>query len=274
MRPVNLIPSEQRRGDRAGSRTAPLAYLVVVSLAALLAAVTAVALTGSQISDRKAEMASLQQEEEELRLRAESLRPFADFHNMRVARTLTVTSLAESRFDWERVMRELSLILPSDVWLSGLTGTVSPTVEVEDGASIPSRESVPGPALQIVGCAEGQEGVAGFVAALQDIDGVTRVGVSTSELPGEGTEAGSGGGGGVGDDCRTRDFIAKFEIVVAFDQVPPPPSATAPTPLPAPSPGAPADPSLADASAQQAAASAETQGQTTEASAAPSSVGG
>ena len=30
----------------------------------------------------------------------------------------TVTSLADSRFDWERVMRELSLVLPADVWLT------------------------------------------------------------------------------------------------------------------------------------------------------------
>ena len=31
-----------------------------------------------------------------------------------------MTSLADSRFDWERVMRELALILPGDVWLTSL----------------------------------------------------------------------------------------------------------------------------------------------------------
>ena len=60
--------------------------------------------------------------------------------------------------------------------------------------------------------------MAGFVTALKDIDGVTRVGVQSSELASKGSESGSGGGGG--EDCRTRDFIAEFSLVVAFDAAP------------------------------------------------------
>jgi hypothetical protein len=63
--------------------------------------------------------------------------------------------------------------------------------------------------------------VAGFVTALKDIDGVTRVGVQNSEL-GTG-EAGAGiGGGSSSGDCRTRRFIAKFDMVVVFDAAPVP----------------------------------------------------
>ena len=36
------------------------------------------------------------------------------------------------------------------------------------------------------------------------------------------SRGGDGGTGGGGDDCRTRDFIAKFEIVAAFDAAPVP----------------------------------------------------
>ena len=46
-------------------------------------------------------------------------------------RTETVDSLAQSRFDWERVMRELALVIPEDVWLESLTGTVAPGVTVD-----------------------------------------------------------------------------------------------------------------------------------------------
>jgi hypothetical protein len=92
------------------------------------------------------------------------------------------------------------------------------------------RSSIAGPALEINGCAKGQEGVAGFVTALKEIDGVTRVGIQSSALPKEGSSAESGGGssegGGGGSDCRTRNFIAQFQMVVAFDAAPVPATAT------------------------------------------------
>jgi hypothetical protein len=88
------------------------------------------------------------------------------------------------------------------------------------------RGSILGPALVLGGCAAGQESVAGFVTALKDIDGVTRVGVQSSELPdreeGAGGSEGAAESEGGGGDCQTRDFIAKFNLVVAFDAAPVP----------------------------------------------------
>ena len=60
MRPVNLIPAEERRGERAPLRSGPLAYIVVGALVAALLGVTALVLTGNQIADRKAEVAQLE----------------------------------------------------------------------------------------------------------------------------------------------------------------------------------------------------------------------
>jgi hypothetical protein len=159
---------------------------------------------------------------------------------MQQARTQTIASLADSRFDWERVMRELALILPDDAWLVNLNATASPNAGGEEGTGGAGlRAAAPGPALELKGCAAGQEAVAGFVAALKDIDGVTRVGVESSEL-GDPENSGSGGGGeeGANEDCRTRSFIAQFSIVVAFDAAPVPPSAEeAPVAVAAPAEG-------------------------------------
>ncbi|MBW8058832.1 MAG: hypothetical protein FVQ78_00565 [Solirubrobacterales bacterium] len=246
MRPVNLIPPEDRRGGHAPMRTGPLAYIVVGALVAALAGVTALVLTGDQIADRESEVARLKQEDARVAARAQRLAAYTQLRTLREQRVATVTSLADSRFDWERVMRELALILPSDVWLVSLTGTVSPAVSVggdsgDSGGSSSGpdlRGAAPGPALQISGCASGQEAVAGFVTALKDIDGVTRVGVQSSELATQSSAAGGAAtSGSSGDDCRTRDFIAKFEIVAAFDAAPvPATSAAAPV-----APAAPAD---------------------------------
>jgi hypothetical protein len=183
---------------------------------------------------------------------------------MEEARTATVTGLAKSRFDWERVLRELSLVLPGDVWLINLTGSVTPEVELDGAAEVSARDSVPGPALEIVGCAASQDSVGRFVAALHDIDGVTRVTAARSERPdlssAEATSAASGAGAADEgeDDCRTRDFIVRFEIVAAFDEVQLDPSTLPPVgPPAAPSPPSGDDGGVPEAEQQRAASRQE-----------------
>lgn len=216
MRPVNLIPPEDRRGEQAPLRTGALVYLVVGAFVAILIAVTSLVLVGNTIEERKVKLSQVEREDAEAVAEAQRLAPYIQFQRFSEQRVLTVTSLADSRFDWERVMRELALILPSDVWLVKLEGSAAPGAGGGEGGGL--RASIPGPALQLEGCAKGQEGVAAFVTALKDIDGVTRVAVETSELPDKKT--GAGAAEASGDDCQTRDFIAKFEIAIAFDAAP------------------------------------------------------
>src|SRR5919197_1009365 len=117
MRPVNLIPPEARRGEKAPMRTGALSYVIVAVLAVALLGVTAIVIT-------------------------------------------------------------------EDVWLTNLTATVNPEVQIDDSGSSSSSssgsgvlKSVQGPSLQIEGCGASHEAVARFLAALRDIDGVTRVSV-------------------------------------------------------------------------------------------------
>jgi Tfp pilus assembly protein PilN len=218
VRPVNLIPPELRRGDQAPLRTGPVAYMVIGALALVLAGVTMLVLTGNQISDRKGEVTQLRHEDAAAKARAERLAAYTQFQVMSEQRVAAVTSLADSRFDWERVMRELSLILPSNVWMTNLTASAAPGGGESTGGGGSLGGSVQGPSLELSGCTTGQDAVAGFVTALKDIDGVTRVGLESSSVGGEGGAGGEGGGGG----CESRAFIAQFELVVAFDAAPVP----------------------------------------------------
>lgn len=233
MRPVNLIPPDQRHGSQSPLRTGPIPYIVLGGLVALLVGVAVLVMTGNQISERKDEIVTLRREDRAAQERAERLAAYVQLAEMRQQRVETISSLADSRFDWERVMRELSKILPSDVWLTSLDASASPEAGGGSGGSSGGgmRGSIAGPALEINGCAKGQEGVAGFVTALKEIDGVTRVGVESSALPSEGSSAeaggGSGGGGEGGASCQTRNFIAQFSMVVAFDAAPVPVSESA-----------------------------------------------
>ena len=223
MRPINLIPIEERHGQHAPLRSGSLLYILIGGLVVVLAAVTALVLTNNQIADHKSEIAQLEQEDAAASERALQLSSYTQFRDLREQRVATVQSLADSRFDWERVMRELALILPGNVWLLDLSATAS-SEQTGGGSSL--RGAVIGPALEMTGCAEGQEAVAGFVTALKDIDGVTRVGLESSQVTGE--EGGAGATGG----C-TGNTIS-VTVIVAFDAAPLPASATsevAPAPI-------------------------------------------
>jgi Tfp pilus assembly protein PilN len=226
MRPVNLIPVEDRRGDQASLRTGPLPYILIGGLVLVLAGVIALVLTGNQISEREDEVATLKREDAVAAAKATRLASYTQFQSLSEARVQTVQSLADSRFDWERVLRELALILPSDVHLTELSA--SSGGGEEGGSSEAGGLGVAGPSMTMGGCADGQDGVAAFVTALKDIDGVTRVGVQSSSVSG-------GDGVSAGTTCGAAPGTATFTLVVAFDAAPvPAPEATEEAPEEAP----------------------------------------
>jgi Tfp pilus assembly protein PilN len=226
MRPVNLIPPEQRRGGKAPLRTGVLGYVIVAIMAVALAGVTAVVLTGNQITDRKAEVSTLQSQVTQAQARAEQLSRYEQFASLQQARQDTVSSLAKSRFDWERVLRELALVMPSDVWLTGLTASASGDSSSGSSSSSSSSDtsSIQGPSIDMHGCASSHDAVASFLASLRDIDGVTRATVMSSDAQDDsgastsstGSSASSNAGSGSGT-CSSRGLVVSFEIIIAFD---------------------------------------------------------
>lgn len=215
MRPVNLIPAEDRRGDQAPLRTGPLAYIVVGALVAVLAGVAALVLTGNQISERKDEVATLKREDAAAAAQASRLASYTQFQQLSEQRVATVQSLADSRFDWERILRELSLVLPGDISLTELSASSAAGEESEGSESSGGEFALSGPSLTLAGCAGSYAGVAGFVTALKDIDGVTRVGVQSTAATAESSGSGEA-------DCGGRSGTVEFKLVVAFDAAPVP----------------------------------------------------
>lgn len=216
MRPVNLIPPEERAGGRKPLRSGPLAYIVVGALAAAVIAITALLVTESKVDDRKAEVTQLESEQASITAKAQALSAYTQFSTVREQRLATVTSLADSRFDWARILHELSLVMPADVQLTSLSGSAAPGVSTAGGGGIGMRAQIAGPALEMVGCASGQVSVAAFVEALKDIDGVTRVGVQGSSVSG-----GEAGNATTAGTCGSKDS-AQFQLVAAFDAAPVP----------------------------------------------------
>ena len=256
MRPVNLIPADERRGEAAPARAGAASYIVVAVLIAVLFAVTGVVLTNNSVKQKESALAAAETQQAETQARASALANFADFQLMKDARVDTVAQLAESRFDWQRVIRELSLVLPDTVWLTNVTGSVAPEVVVPKAAKIGLRAGVDGPALSLVGCARSQQDVAELISSIGDIDGVSRVLVEKSEKPTN--EVSSSSKDNINEDCRTRSFISKFELVAAFDEVVAGPAAAPPAAAAAATAATPAAaPAAADAGATTTAAAAD-----------------
>jgi Tfp pilus assembly protein PilN len=226
MRPLNLIPPEERRGDSAPLRVGALSYVIVGVLAVALIAVTAMVLTSNKINDHKSELSSLQARQAAASQAAAGLAPYDEFAQLSTSRTATVTSLAKSRFDWERVLNELALVIPEDVTLQSLSATSTAGGD-STGSTTTDSSAATGPSLEITGCAEGQEGTARFLAALRDIDGVTRVGMSSSALA-EADSSATGPTSEATGGCEGRPKAANFAITVAFDAVPTEAAAAAP----------------------------------------------
>jgi Tfp pilus assembly protein PilN len=231
MKAVNLSPLEERRGPSAGGRSGAGAYGVLGALAVLVLMVAAWTLTGKTVTDRRAKLAGVEQQASSAEAQAAQLAAYSTFSDLRKKRAETVASIARSRFDWAHVMHEIARVIPTDTHLVSLAGTVSPSAQVPNGGggeALSLRGSNTGPAIDIVGCANGQANVSRMMSRLRLIDGVTHVTLAESSKNDQSTGGASGGSNT--DDCRYNDAIARFDVLILFNA---PPAAAAPTAAPA-----------------------------------------
>lgn len=135
MKAVNLIPRAERRGTSAISRSGGGAYLVLGTLAALVLMMSVYALEGNRIGSKKAEAVQANQEAAALEAKAAELAQYSTFAQLKDKRFETVSSIANSRFDWSNTLHDLARVIPPNTWLTTLRGTVSPGVNVEGGGA-------------------------------------------------------------------------------------------------------------------------------------------
>jgi Tfp pilus assembly protein PilN len=121
MRAINLLP---RDDARRGQQKPQWVVLVPVVLAVLLTAVLAAMFLSAsgKVKDKQAQLAQLQDE-----LRAI---PTPDANKVKTqsalaadkqARVTALSAALSRRVAWDRVFRELSLVLPNDVWLATIS---------------------------------------------------------------------------------------------------------------------------------------------------------
>jgi Tfp pilus assembly protein PilN len=224
MKAVNLLPSDQRSVPKptsapAAKSAAPAggafgAYVVLGALAFAVVAVASYVMVGNQIKDRKADLARVQADAQSVQSQVAALKPYYDFQQLATKRVATVMSLAGSRFDWERALRDVSQALPRDVHLKTLRGSVS---NGAGGGSNALRGSISAPAIELSGCTTSQGDVARLMSRLRAVRGVTRVSLSKSDK-GQLPVAGAAATGAEQGKLCDKKAPPAFEMVVFFER--------------------------------------------------------
>jgi Tfp pilus assembly protein PilN len=215
MRAVNLIPADERRGSGSGGSGIG-SYIVLGVLALVVALSAGFALANRSLDRSRHELASVEARAQSAEAAAQQLASYTSFSALREKRSDTVRSLASSRFDWSRTLHEVARTIPSNAWLTSLRGTVTPTTQLGGGANDPLRASLPGPALEILGCTVGQDDVADVISSLRRVNGVQRVSLSSSEKLQQ-TSGGSDAATGGDDDCRHGNVrYPQFSMTLFF----------------------------------------------------------
>lgn len=186
MRAVNLIPAEQRRGaGGTGGRSQGAAYAVLGVLLGFVVLGAVYAVAHHQINDRRSKLANATQETQAALARASALAPYTSFAALRTQRLQGIAQLANGRFDWAHAMHEVGRVLPKDVTLAGLKGTIGAAPPAAGGtqpATTAAAASGTTPTIELTGCAVGgQTEVARVMTRARLIDGVAGVTLRSSD---------------------------------------------------------------------------------------------
>jgi Tfp pilus assembly protein PilN len=222
MRAVNLIPPDERGGSGiSAGRSGGSVYAVFAMVGGLAICALLYGLAAHQISSRKGEVATLTAKAQRAQARAAALAPYTSFAAMREQRVQAVETLVNSRFDWAHAFHELGRVLPSNVALSSLSGTVGSTSGASAGSKAGASSSVasvtpPGsvPTFTLAGCTTSQATVALTLDRLRLIDGVSEVTLQSS------TKAASTASGASSSASGTGSCEVAFNVQVTFDALP------------------------------------------------------
>ncbi len=163
MRPANLLPPDLARG---GGRQLPVEAIVAVGAGVAVVGALAFGYTSthSQVVKKQSELDTLNAQIAALpRPKPVHTTINASLGAEKDARQMALDGALTGRVGWYTVLREMSLVLPGDVWLQSMSAkstAVDPTVD----PSAPSATATTG--LTMTGYTYSQEGVARLLSRL------------------------------------------------------------------------------------------------------------
>jgi Tfp pilus assembly protein PilN len=122
VRAINLLPPEQRAGRRSRPPAAPLAIAGVAVLLAVGLTAAFVSASG-KVDERERELAAVEREVAASRRAVKAKRSKPSRPRLAAQRNQRLTAVNDvlgKRLAWDRVLRDVSLVIPDDVWFTNL----------------------------------------------------------------------------------------------------------------------------------------------------------
>ena len=245
-------------------------YALLGGLGAAVLCVLAFVLLSNSINEKTDELAGVQAEVQGEKQVADALRPYGQFAAMQQGRHQQIADLADTRFDWERALAQLSLAIPRNVYLLNVAATGSPDVEIDSGGGSGElaniRDKTDAPAFVMTGCTYSHHAVARMMTRMRNLDDVTEVHLAKSTRKED--SGGAPGGAATPEasqqnedvtDCVGSSRVTKFDLLVAFGGAAPADAAASAAGVP---PGSAAPIASAQGAAAQGAEATTTAGGT------------
>ena len=184
MRAANLLPADLR----TTRRKPPAAALAAIAAGALIGAAIAGGFVAERgkVDERRVELETLKaQLARAPRPKRPAVRVSPQVTAEKDARFAALNTALSGRIAWDRVLRELSLVLPADVWLSSLTAN-SPQAAATTGATAAPATGIGDGAqsngLLVNGFTYSQEGVARLLSRLALVPNLDSVKLQSSSV--------------------------------------------------------------------------------------------
>ena len=184
MKAVNLLPQTQRRAPGFAGAKAPLAVVGAVAVLGGLG-YWGYSLHG-QVDDVKSDVAAASVERDELRAQLGAFQAAQARDAAQAVRRGAVVGLVAGRVNWERIVRDLSAVMPRQVWLTNLKGEADPasaTTLTATAAAAPNLNNSAAPrGIHLDGFAFTQNQVALLMARASTVPGLGEPRLATSEV--------------------------------------------------------------------------------------------
>ncbi len=188
MRAVNLLPRETVEQKR--ERSNPVALVGAVGAAVVALALVAGVLLANRSVDRQRQalataraVLAVTPAKKQVSAQTESYR--ASVLSQREERSLALAAALGKRVAWDRILRRMALVLPDDVWLTNLVGTVplQPATSATAATATTTPSAIPAmpTALTLQGYTYSQAGVARLLERLQVLPDLGNVQLQNSQ---------------------------------------------------------------------------------------------
>ncbi len=175
MTQVNLLPPDVRERQRTRRATAAVIAVGVVVMA-ILGGVFVV--QSGRLDKANQDLEAQRATNSSLQLQIAHLTKFRDLKTQLQERQALVDSLQQGEVEWSGVLRDVSSVIPSDMWLTSITGQVGGAGATTASASAPGSNIIGN--IQFQGNAFDHPTIALWLTRLEQVNGWVNAWVSSA----------------------------------------------------------------------------------------------